>query len=138
MGSLGEGADFGESSYEDTVEPTPEHSVQRFENYEIVTNEDGMPIELGRGAMGVTYKAFDSDLRCPVTLNLKVISEKHLGDESARVRFLREARAAASVRHPNVATVLHLGKVGESCFYAMEFVEGQRSKVLSKTRAALR
>jgi len=49
--------------------------------------------------MGVTYKAFDVDLRCPVTL--KVINEKYLGDESARLRFLREARAAASVRHSN-------------------------------------
>jgi hypothetical protein len=43
---------------------------------------------------GVTYKAFDVDLHCPVTL--KVISERYLGDESARLRFLREARAAAS------------------------------------------
>jgi serine/threonine protein kinase len=60
--------------------------------------------------MGVTYKAFDVDLRCPVTL--KVISEKYLGDEGARLRFLREARAAASVRHPNVASVFHLGRKG--------------------------
>ena len=73
--------------------------------------------------MGVTYKALDVDLRCPVTL--KVISEKYLGDESARLRFLREARAAASVRHPNVASVFHLGKSGDNYFYAMEFVEGE-------------
>jgi autonomous glycyl radical cofactor GrcA len=73
--------------------------------------------------MGVTYKAFDVDLRCPVTL--KVISERYLGDESARLRFLREARSAASVRHPNVASVLHLGRTGSSYFYAMEFVEGE-------------
>ena len=50
-----------------------------------MTSEDGKPVELGRGAMGVTYKALDIDLHCPVTL--KVISEKYLGDESARVRF---------------------------------------------------
>jgi serine/threonine protein kinase len=55
--------------------------------------------------MGVTYKALDVDLRCPVTL--KVISERYLGDESARLRFLREARAATSVRHPNIASVFH-------------------------------
>src|ERR1700736_5979387 len=73
--------------------------------------------------MGVTYKAFDVDLRCAVTL--KVISERYLGDESARLRFLREARAAASVRHPNVASVLHLGRIGRSYFYTMEFVEGE-------------
>jgi serine/threonine protein kinase len=73
--------------------------------------------------MGVTYKAFDVDLHCFVTL--KVISEKYLGDESARLRFLREARAAASVRHPNVAAVFHLGKSDGNFFYAMEFVEGE-------------
>ena len=42
--------------------------------------------------------------------HLKVIRAKYLGDESARLRFLREARAAASVRHPNVASVFHLGQ----------------------------
>ena len=84
---------------------------------------DGNPVELGRGAMGVTYKAFDVDLQCPVTL--KVISEKYLGDESARLRFLREARVAAKLRHSNVASVLHLGRTGSSYFYAMEFVEPQ-------------
>jgi serine/threonine protein kinase len=73
--------------------------------------------------MGVTYKAFDVDLRYPVTL--KVISERYLGDESAQLRFLREARAAASVRHPNVASVFHLGRTASSYFYAMEFVEGE-------------
>jgi serine/threonine protein kinase len=86
-------------------------------------DESGRPIELGRGAMGITYKALDVDLRCPVTL--KVISERYLGDESARLRFLREARATASVRHSNVASVLHLGRTGNSYFDAMEFVEGE-------------
>ena len=56
---------------------------------------------------------------------LKVISERYLGDESARNRFLGEARMAASVRHPNVASVFHLGRSGEDYFYAMEFIEGQ-------------
>ena len=67
----------GESSAsEGTVKPTtPEQSPLRFEHYELVTGEDGKPVELGRGAMGVTYKAFDVDLRCPVTL--KVISERY-------------------------------------------------------------
>jgi len=113
----------GESSFEDGGKPTPDQSAQRFDHYELVTGEDGKPVELGRGAMGVTYKAFDVDLQCPVTL--KVISERFLGDESARLRFLREARAAASVRHPNVASVFHLGRTGENYFYAMEFVQGQ-------------
>jgi hypothetical protein len=106
-----------------SVESSPALLEHRFEHYELVKGEDGKPIELGRGAMGVTYKAFDVDLRYPVTL--KVISERYLGDESARLRFLREARAAASVRHPNVASVFHLGRSGGNYFYAMEFVEGE-------------
>jgi len=85
--------------------------VRRFENYEVMLDETDRPIELGRGAMGITYKAYDVDLRVPVTL--KVISERYLDDESARLRFLREARAAASVRHPNVASVFHLGRSGQ-------------------------
>jgi hypothetical protein len=97
--------------------------TERFEHYELVKDEHGNPVELGRGAMGITYKAFDVDLQYAVTL--KVISERYLGDESARLRFLREARAAASVRHPNVASVFHLGRTGQNYFYAMEFVEGE-------------
>jgi len=113
---------------EDSVKPQSEPVAHRFEHYELVKGEDGKPIELGRGAMGVTYKALDVDLRCPVTV--KVISERYLGDESARLHFLREARAAASLRHPNVASVLHLGRTGASYFYAMEFVEGKTLKSL--------
>ena len=116
-------------------ESTREVGVERFEHYELVKGKDGKPVELGRGAMGVTYKAFDVDLRCPVAL--KVISEKYLGDESARLRFLREARAAASVRHPNVASVFHLGRSAEGYFYAMEFVEGETLKNLIKRSGRL-
>src|SRR5271165_393232 len=117
---LAGGIPSGESSSEDTVKLVPEQPTQRFENYELVTEEEGKPVELGRGAMGVTYKAFDVDLRIPVTL--KLISEKYVGDESARLRFLREARAAAKVRHSNVASVFHLGRSSQGYFYAMEFV----------------
>ena len=85
--------------------------------------------------MGITYKAFDVDLRCAVTL--KVISEKYVGDESTRLRFLREARAAASIRHPNVASVFHFGRTGENYFYAMEFVEGETLENLIKRSGRL-
>ena len=121
--ALGKGPESDKSSSENTVKPVPQDAAHRFGHYELVIGKDGMPVELGRGAMGVTYKAFDVDLRCPVTL--KVINEKYLGDESTELRFLREARAAASVRHPNVASVFHLGRTNGNYFYAMEFVEGE-------------
>ena len=130
------GVESGEfSASEHTVKPALEQARQRFEYYELVTGEDGKPVELGRGAMGVTYKAFDVDLRCPVAI--KVISERYLGDESARLRFLREARAAARLRHSNVASVLHLGRTGQNYFYAMEFVEGETLENLIKRSGRL-
>src|SRR5207342_2721892 len=58
-------------------------------------------------------------------------------DESARLRFLREARAAASVRHPNVASVFYLGRASENYFYAMEFVEGETLENLIKRSGRL-
>jgi serine/threonine protein kinase/predicted ATPase len=134
-----------ESDQETTGKPDPElperslkepaSLMRRFENYALMLDKLGKPIELGRGAMGVTYKAFDVDLRCPVTL--KVIGERYVGDESARLRFLREARAAASVRHPNVASVFHLGRSGQDYFYAMEFVEGETLENLIKRSGQL-
>ena len=117
-------------------EETESRSIaRRFEHYEVMLDQNGKPIELGRGAMGITYKAFDTDLRFPVTL--KVISEKYVGDESARQRFLREARSAAKVRHPNVASVFHLGRSSGEYFYAMEFVEGETLESLIKRSGRL-
>jgi serine/threonine protein kinase/tetratricopeptide (TPR) repeat protein len=98
-------------------------SELRFEHYQVLKNKDGTPCELGRGAMGITYKALDVHLQCPVAL--KIINVRFIGDDSARRRFVREARAAASVRHPNVASVFHLGESAGNYFYAMEFVEGE-------------
>jgi len=74
--ALAGGVESSESpTSEDTVKPTPEQARQHFEHYELVTG----------AAMGVTYKASDVDLRCSVAL--KVISERYLGDEWARLRF---------------------------------------------------
>jgi serine/threonine protein kinase len=107
-------------------------SELRFEHYQVLRNQDGKPLELGHGGMGVTYKAIDTHLRCPVAL--KIIRPQFLGNEAARSRFLREARAAASVRHPNVATVHHLGESGGNYFYAMEFVDGETLETLIRCR----
>jgi len=110
-------------------------SSHRFDHYELLAGDDGTPVELGRGAMGVTYRAFDSNLRCPVAL--KVINARYLNDESARLRFVREARAAARLRHPNVASVFHLGTKTGDYFYAMEFVEGEALEQVIKSRGPM-
>jgi serine/threonine protein kinase/TPR repeat protein len=109
--------------------------AERYQHYKVLRREDGSLWELGRGAMGVTYKAFDTNLRCPVAL--KVINNSYLNSEIARQRFLREARAAASLRHQNVASVFHLGTDHESYFYAMEFVDGETVDVYIKRKGLL-
>jgi eukaryotic-like serine/threonine-protein kinase len=110
-------------------------SPNRFDHYQLLTGDDGMPLELGHGAMGVTYKAFDTNLRCPVAL--KVINARYLENESVRLRFVREARSAAQIRHPNVASVFHLGTKDHDYFYAMEFVEGETLDHLIKRQGPL-
>jgi serine/threonine protein kinase len=100
-------------------------------DFEIARREDGSLWELGRGAMGVTYKAVDRVLHRSVAL--KVIQSGTIGASDAstidalRERFLREARAAAALRHANVAGVFQFGASDPagSWYYAMELVEGE-------------
>jgi serine/threonine protein kinase len=106
-----------------------------FEHYQLLKNADGSFTELGRGAMGITYKAFDTSLRCNVAL--KVISGSLLEDERVAERFLREARSAAQLRHRNVASVFHLGRHGNRYFYAMEFIDGETVDALVKRNGPL-
>ena len=96
---------------------------RNFQHYELLRRDDGTPWELGRGAMGITYKAFDVNLCCEVAL--KVVSSALVEHPEARERFVREARAAAALRHRNVASVYHLGIDDEHFFYAMEFINGE-------------
>jgi serine/threonine protein kinase/TolB-like protein/Tfp pilus assembly protein PilF len=110
-------------------------SGSRFDHYDVRTRADGSLIELGRGSMGVTYEAVDTRLQFRVAL--KVIYPRGTADKpeldpprgsvgALRERFLREARAAAQLRHPHVANVLYYGVRRDGrCFYAMELVEGQ-------------
>jgi serine/threonine protein kinase/Tfp pilus assembly protein PilF len=108
---------LGDEEVDEPIRPN------RFDQYELIIGHDGVPIELGRGAMGVTYKALDTNLHCEVAV--KVIHPRYLADESSQARFLSEARAAAQLRHRNIASVFHLGSKRGEYFYAMELVEGQ-------------
>jgi serine/threonine protein kinase len=94
-----------------------------FAHFRILRRPDNSLFRLGKGGMGVTYKAIDTVLNRPVAL--KVITGEFLRSQQARYRFLREAQAAALIHHPNVATIFHFGEEGDTYFYAMEFVEGE-------------
>ena len=78
--------------------------------------------ELGKGAMGVVYKAQDLKLQRPVAL--KFLPSNSLGNEEAKARFLREARAAAALQHPNICTVYEIDEVDGRTFIAMAYLEG--------------
>ncbi len=110
-------------------------AAERYQQYELLRREDGSLWELGRGAMGITYKAYDTNLRFAVAL--KVINSAYLESDTARQRFLREARSAAGLRHPNVASVFNLGIDQGSYFYVMEFIDGETVEALVKRKGAL-
>ncbi len=73
--------------------------------------------------MGVVYKAQDS--RLDRTVALKFLGSQLLGDDEAKARFLREAKAAASLDHPNVCTVYEVGEADGTTFLAMALIEGE-------------
>jgi TolB-like protein/Flp pilus assembly protein TadD len=98
-----------------------------FGDFEVARREDGSVLELGRGAFGVTYLAVDNVLRRKVALKVIDVPAAARGSDTVRERFLREARAAAALRHPNVAAIYQFGASpnGSRCFYAMELVQGE-------------
>src|SRR5438552_13241756 len=95
----------------------------RYADFEVEVGADGFPVELGAGAMAITYRARDTVLNSEAAL--KVIDRRVAQNPGARSRFLREARAAANIHHPNVARVTYYGEQDGECFYAMELVEGE-------------
>ena len=108
-----------------TPRPDPATASERFGDFEVAQAVDGTARELGRGAMGTTYLARDTVLDRPVAL--KVINAAAAIRTGARARFLREAKGAAALRHPNVASIFHYGvrEADGQPFYAMEFIEGE-------------
>ena len=95
----------------------------KYAHFEVEVGADGFPVELGAGAMAITYRARDTVLNSEVAL--KVIDRSVAENPGARSRFLREARAAANIHHPNVARVTFYGEQDGECFYAMELVKGE-------------
>jgi serine/threonine protein kinase len=94
---------------------------------EIVTKTIGryeIVAELGRGAMGVVYKATDPVLGRAVAIKTINMALERDGIENYEARFYQEARAAGGLSHPNIITVYDVGKLGDIAYMAMEFIEG--------------
>ncbi|MDA1236322.1 MAG: protein kinase [Acidobacteria bacterium] len=92
------------------------HIGSTISHYKIVAN-------LGEGGMGVVYKAEDTKLER--TVALKFLADHLLSDQEAKERFLREAKAAAALHHPNVCPVHEIDEVDGKTFLAMAFLEGE-------------
>lgn len=88
---------------------------KKFGHYEVKS-------ELGRGGMGVVYKAFEPTLNRYVAI--KALGEHLLNDDGLIERFTREAKSMAAINHPNVIQVYYIGKEGKQPYFAMEFIEG--------------
>src|SRR5215510_3721531 len=119
----------GIGSEEETVHDSTQDPLEggvRFGVYEVDCHADGSLCELGRGAMGVTYRATDTSLQRKVALKI-IKTDFAERSADARERFMREARAAAALRHENIATVYQFGMSLETgqYFYAMELIEGE-------------
>jgi serine/threonine-protein kinase len=89
--------------------------MERIGRYEIVR-------ELGRGSMSIVYEGFDG--RIDRHLAIKVLRSRLSGDVSARQRFLREARAAGGLSHPNIVTVFDVGQAETKPYLVMELLPG--------------
>ena len=119
----------GIGSEKETVHDSTPNALaggMRFGVYEIDCHADGSLCELGRGAMGVTYRATDTSLQRKVALKI-IKTDIAQRSADARERFVREARAAAALRHEHIATVYQFGMRLETgqYFYAMELIEGE-------------
>jgi serine/threonine protein kinase/Tfp pilus assembly protein PilF len=119
LGFLADGEEPERPAAQGRLTPGP----LKYAHFEVEVGADGFPVELGAGGMAITYSARDTVLNS--TVALKVINRSVAQNPDARSRFLREARAAANIHHPNIARVTYYGEQDGECFYAMELVKGE-------------
>ena len=101
--------------------PTPDRVFLDFQG--AVAGRYSLERELGRGGMGVVYLAREVRLDRPVAIKLLPPSKR--SDPKLRERFLREARTAAKLSHPNVIPIHAVEEIGEFVFFAMAYIEGE-------------
>ncbi|MEW6730800.1 MAG: protein kinase [Acidobacteriota bacterium] len=96
-----------------------------FDKYEVIRL-------IGRGGMGQVYLA--RDLKLERNIALKTLARDFSRDEESKARFMREARMASALNHPNILTVYEVGTIGDTLFIATELVEGQTLRQLTRAR----
>ncbi|MEM8947320.1 MAG: serine/threonine-protein kinase [Planctomycetota bacterium] len=109
----------GSTRYDDLepwLEPSSDNGATTLDSYELLEC-------VGRGGMGIVFRALDPTTNRVVAL--KAMAPDLARDGKARARFLREAKAIASVRHPNVVTLYSVNEVSDLPYLAMEFIEGE-------------
>jgi serine/threonine-protein kinase len=109
-----------------TLPPTPAGTSrslvgQTFGDFELTQ-------ELGRGGMGIVYKAWQKSLERPVAL--KLLLAEHASNPQLLTRFLAESRAAASLHHPNIVQVYQVGECIAGPYFVMEFIDGLSLEML--------
>lgn len=82
--------------------------------------------ELGRGGIGIVYKA--KDIRLKRTVALKFLPAELKKDKEVKDRFFQEAQAAAALNHPQICTIFEVDELEDQTFIAMEYIEGQSLK----------
>lgn len=88
---------------------------------------------LGAGGMGEVFLA--EDVRLDRKVAIKMLPAKSIGNEQAKKRLFREAKAAATLDHPNICSIYEVGEEGDSAFIAMQYIEGQTLSRIIKNNA---
>jgi eukaryotic-like serine/threonine-protein kinase len=91
--------------------------------------------QIGRGGMGIVYKAHDESLNRFVAI--KVLSEHLIEDSTVRQRFVREAQAAAGLSHPNIVQIFFIGEDNGNPYFVMEYVSGRSLDQLLRTEGQI-
>jgi serine/threonine protein kinase/tetratricopeptide (TPR) repeat protein len=102
--------------------------IQKLGKYKIVD-------KLGEGAMGSVYKAYDNILDRNVAI--KIMADDIKWNSALKLRFYREARAAASLHHPSIVTIFDLGEEGNTTFIVMEYLQGKNLKEIIQEKIPL-